>query len=199
MFPASLYSRAPVAYLQTAARTAGAVAEIALPDELERKLDLSGGGLCGGNQARARNGQAILIENGQILGRRAKVGAVENVEKLGPELCVETFRNSLHRVVLEDREIQIRYSWANQTISAQISPTIGAREGKALSFDIGVGVAGIDQGRASRPPGQTGGLARLVHFHSRRIAAQDGRKRLPRAGLVNAAELPAAQRPFWKC
>src|SRR5438445_2384155 len=84
-----------------------------LPDQFERELDLPGGGLCGRNQARAWNRQPILIENRQVLSRRGKIGAVEDVEKFGPELSIEILRNPLHRIILEDREIQIRYSRPN--------------------------------------------------------------------------------------
>src|SRR5437879_75099 len=143
----------------------------ASPDQFERNLDLPGGGLRGGNEACAGNGQAVLIEDGQVLGWGGEIGTVENVKEFRPELSIEILRNALHGIVLENREIQIRYPWPNQAISTQISPAVGAGKGEALSFDIGVGVAGIGQRSASRSSTQTGRLARLVQFHSSRIAA----------------------------
>jgi len=62
------------------------VSHFQLPNKLERELNLPRGGLRGGNKARTGNGKPGLIEDRQVLRRRSKVGAVENVEKFGAEL-----------------------------------------------------------------------------------------------------------------
>ena len=72
------------------------------PDELDCKLNLPRSRLGGCDEARAGNRKPGLIEGGQVLRRRSKVGAVENVEKFGAELSIEALRNSFHRVVLEN-------------------------------------------------------------------------------------------------
>src|SRR5260370_11345371 len=195
MFPASLYSRAAVAYLQTARRTL-VMAASRLPDELEGEVDLAGSRLRRGNETSAGNSEPALIENGQILSGRGKIGAIKDIEKFGAELSIEALRNSFHGVVLENREIQVRYAWTNQAVAAQISPAVETRKGEALSLDIGIGISGIDQRRAPRPSDESGRLAGLVQFLSCRIAAQDGSKRLSCTRFVDTPELPAAQGPF---
>jgi hypothetical protein len=115
-----------------------------LPDELDGKLDLPGSCLRGRNETSAGNKEPALIENGQILSGRGKVGAIKDIEKFGAELSIEALRNSFHGVVLENREIQVRYAWTNQAVAAQISPAVETREGEALSLDIGIGISGID-------------------------------------------------------
>jgi hypothetical protein len=49
----------------------------------------------------------MLIERRKVVGRRRKVGTVENIEELCPELSVESFRDTFHSVVLENGEIQL--------------------------------------------------------------------------------------------
>src|SRR3984893_18998072 len=58
-----------------------------------------------------------------LFGQR-KVGAVENVENLGPELHAEGFRNPPYRIVLEKREIQVCDPRSGDDIAARISPQI---------------------------------------------------------------------------
>lgn len=65
-------------------------------------MNLPRGGLRGGDEAGAGNRQTVLIENGQVLGGRSEVGAVQDVEQFGAELSVKSFRNALQRIVLED-------------------------------------------------------------------------------------------------
>src|ERR1700732_1846658 len=77
------------------------------PDELECKLNLPRSRLGGGDEARAGNGKPGLIEDGQVLRRRSKVGAVQNVKKFGAELSIEALRNALHGIVFENREVQV--------------------------------------------------------------------------------------------
>jgi hypothetical protein len=60
-----------------------------LPDQFERKLNLTRGGLCGCDEPRTGNGLPALVEDREVVGRRGKIRVVENVEKLRPELSVE--------------------------------------------------------------------------------------------------------------
>ena len=75
--------------------------------QLARKLNLPRSRLGRGDEARAGNGKPGLIEDRQVLRRRSKVGAVQNVKKFGAELSIEALRNALHGIVFENREIQV--------------------------------------------------------------------------------------------
>src|ERR1700716_1702915 len=47
-----------------------------LPDQFERKLNLAGRGLCGGEKSRALNTLSTLIEDLKVVGWRGKIRAV---------------------------------------------------------------------------------------------------------------------------
>ena len=60
-----------------------------LPDQFQRKLNLAGRGLCGGEKSRALNTLSTLIEDLKVVGWRGKIRAVEDIENLRSELGVK--------------------------------------------------------------------------------------------------------------
>lgn len=78
-----------------------------LPDQFQRELNLAGGRLRGIDEAGAWDALPGLIEHRQVVGGRGKIRAVQNVENLGAELGVETFRDPPDVVVLENGEVQL--------------------------------------------------------------------------------------------
>jgi hypothetical protein len=63
--------------------------------------------------------------------RRHKVGVIEDVEDLRPELDAESLRNAMNREVLSRREIQVYKFGPNDGIAARIAKEIGASAGNA--------------------------------------------------------------------
>ena len=181
-----------------------------LPDNFQRHLNLAGRCLRGSHEPRARYGLAALVKRLQVVGWRSKVRAVQYIEKLGPELHVEAFRNSLYIVVFENREVQLCKPRTDERVAAKISGQVraidsaaGRRRGRpgkwhalggkrtrcrgkreTLRLDVVIWVPGIRESLATRAAYNTRQLARLFEFHAARIAAKDRRKRLSRAYLV---------------
>jgi hypothetical protein len=62
-----------------------------LPDYLQRKLNLAGGGLRGCDQTGARNRRSAIAKHVDIVRWRGKVCVIENVEEFCSELNVKGF------------------------------------------------------------------------------------------------------------
>src|ERR1700674_3549988 len=93
-------------------------AVLELPDQFERKLDLTGRGLSGGKKSGALNALSFLIEDREVVGWRGKIRAVENIEDLRPELGVKILGYPPYTVVLENREVQLRQARPNQDVAS---------------------------------------------------------------------------------
>src|SRR5207302_3963972 len=101
-----------------------------LPDDLQRELDVPGlrhHELQTSSAARS----SVLIEYLGLAGakegqRRPKVGVVQDVEKLCPELHAGALRNLPHREVLVDRKIQVNEPRTDNAIAAGIAQEIRA-------------------------------------------------------------------------
>ena len=65
--------------------------QISSPNNLERKLDLPGSRRRQIDRASSANGGSGSVKNNIKVRRRAEIRAIENVEKLGPKLHVESF------------------------------------------------------------------------------------------------------------
>ena len=61
------------------------------PNHFQCKLNLTSRCLCGGDQSRAWDGVACLIEDGEVIGRRREIRPVKEIEEFGPELNVRVF------------------------------------------------------------------------------------------------------------
>ena len=86
-----------------------ALATRSLPYKFQCKLNLPRRIRGRSQYSRASYRLSRGIEDGTIVRCwRQEVGMIQNVEELGPELYVETFRNPPDSVVLENREIQVR-------------------------------------------------------------------------------------------
>jgi hypothetical protein len=83
-----------------------------------------------------RKSSARLIKNGFIVGRGAEIWVIEKIENLGAELDVKILRNSLDRIVLEKRGVEIRKTRADQGVPAFVSEQVRAVD---LSVRRGLG------------------------------------------------------------
>src|ERR1700724_2893657 len=94
------------------------------PDNLERKLDLSGVDRRRGQLTRNAGRCSRRIENVGVIGeyRHGEVGVIQDIEELRPELHIETFRNPPDIVILEKGKIQVRNSWSDQDVATGIAP-----------------------------------------------------------------------------
>jgi hypothetical protein len=72
------------------------------PNQLERKLNLPGGGRSSRDLSGARNRRSVLIQNELVIRRRDEIGVIEDIEKLGAKLNVEGVGNSLDWIVLKE-------------------------------------------------------------------------------------------------
>jgi len=127
--------------------------QIALPHHLQGKLNLPGG--CGGRGQKTRNAgrSPRRIEDVGVIRNDGymKVGAIQDIEDLNPELHVELFGDPPDVVVLEDRAIQFRSPGSDQSIASEVAATVcRLRESQALSFDVVVRIPRIDQRVAAR-------------------------------------------------
>src|ERR1700692_3410083 len=94
------------------------------PDNLQRKLDLSGVNRRRSHLTRNAGRRSSRIENVCIVGgyRHGEVGVIQDIEKLRPELHIETFRNPPDIVILEKGKIQVRNSWSDQDVATGVAP-----------------------------------------------------------------------------
>ena len=100
-------------------------------------MNLARRGLCGIDQAAALNGVAVLIEDGEVIGWRSKIRAIKNVENLGSELRVESFRYAPDIVVLEHGKVQLRESRPDDGIAAEVPVEVRTRTGNARTSGTG--------------------------------------------------------------
>ena len=77
------------------------------PNQLQRKLDLPRRSLGWSNKPCAIYTASCRIEYVSVVQGRGKIRVIQNVEKLGPELCIEAIRDPFDVVVLEQREIEV--------------------------------------------------------------------------------------------
>src|ERR1700680_4623146 len=77
------------------------------PDNLQRKLDLSGVNRRRSQLTRGAGRRSSRIENVGVIGeyRHGEVRVIQDIEKLRPELHVEILRNPPHIVILEKGKI----------------------------------------------------------------------------------------------
>jgi hypothetical protein len=62
---------------------------------------------------------------------------IQNVEKLGPELCIEVIGDPLNVIVLEKGEIEVHQSGPDERISAQVPAECnGIRDCEAVRLDV---------------------------------------------------------------
>ena len=71
---------------------------------------------------------------------RSKIGVVENIEHLDPELDVSALRYFLDRNIFKQRHVEINQARADERIPAGIAESVGARAGDArISWIAGAG------------------------------------------------------------
>src|SRR5216683_1827483 len=118
-----------------------------LPAPFECELYLALAGLRRRRQlAGVWNHVAVTVEDLHLW--RLKVGAVEQIERLDPELQPRTVAQ--HRPVLEQGRIDIQQARTAQRVSSQVSQLPQCWKGEALRPDVVERVAGIDGvGRAA--------------------------------------------------
>ena len=163
-----------------------------LPKQLYCELNLSRCGCCRLQLAGDTSGPPSRIENVGVVrsDRHGKVCAIENVEKLGPELHVKVFRHPSNTIVLKDRKVEIREAWSNHDIAPGIATQIGAlRVRKALiaicivemlargrwyretfALDVIVRIPGIDQRLTTRTGETVRKGLRIAAIEALRIA-----------------------------
>jgi hypothetical protein len=143
----------PVRKMQTAGMLNHELAtcEAHLPDHFQAKLNLARACSGGGEHARVLQGVSVRVKDRVIVAigqeiRRRKVCVVQDIEELGTELNIESFRNSCHAKILEDGEVDRGQSGTVQAIATGIAEQIRAsacdrrqRSAKrsALGGDIG--------------------------------------------------------------
>src|ERR1700686_2210312 len=103
----------------------------------------------------------MLVE--QLAARRSEIGPIQDIEELRPKLHVETLRDPLDVVVLEQRKIEVDESWPDHRVAAGIAKKVragaryprewraqrgdsgsGHRKTEAVELNVVVGVPGID-------------------------------------------------------
>src|ERR1700737_2282003 len=101
------------------------ISTLALKDYFDSELNLPCRCRGLGQQARCRVRGPSAIENISVdsLNRRREIGMIENIENLGAELEVESFRDALDVVVLEQRKVQR----SNPRTDDDVSPCIAAQ------------------------------------------------------------------------
>jgi len=196
--------------------------ETSLPHYLQRELNVSrqrDQALQTSCIGRRSIRQEYLGITGAIKGQgRRKVGVVEDIEKLRPELHVEALRNLLHRKVLNQREIYVLERWTDDTVASSIAEKICARARKAGAKRPASGGdirSCLGQLEATvihvteENPARTA-LVIVIHriasgnkirngenvgadvLYSERVGSNEGSSRNPAIQLDNAAQLPSA-------
>ena len=118
---------------------------------------------------------------------------IQNVEKLGTELCIEAIRDPLDVVVLEQGEIELRQSWSNECVPAEVAAKCnGIWYREALRLDVADGIPRIHQRTATWPGNQVWNIDVWVcAFHPERVSTETWSKRNARAGLKHTPYLPS--------
>src|SRR6266567_7093788 len=70
--------------------------------------------------------QHVCVEVTQT--RHVKIGVVQDIEELRPELYIEALRNSLDVVVLNYGKVKICQTWSHQCIAANVAPEVEATQ-----------------------------------------------------------------------
>src|SRR5437867_4969569 len=167
------------------------------PNHLQGKLNLASRSLCRGDQSRARDGIARLIEDSEVIRRRSKICPVKEIEKLGPELNIRVLRKQSRVIVLENRCVKLRYAGTDECVPPEVASEIRRiRKRQTLSFDVMVGIPGIRQRLTARPDHTIRRLVGFIQLHSQWVAAQQRRKRLASRSSVNSSQLPASKCPL---
>ena len=126
---------------------------------------------------------------------------IQYIEKFRSKLHVESIRNSLDVVVLNDGEIELHQSGTNKGVSPKVSSEcdwIWNRE--ALSPDVVHGIPRVDQGSTARPGHLVRNIdIRIRAFHAQRVSTQTGSKRYAGAGFEYPSKLPSTQGPRRLC
>src|ERR1700687_1772133 len=97
-----------------------------LPDELQPQLNLPTVGCRKIDLTRRRIKRSISVEDRVGIERRLEVGVVQDIEKLSPELDVESFRNSRDVIVFEQGEIEVGEIGPNERVSPIIAKKVQA-------------------------------------------------------------------------
>src|SRR6266699_4684287 len=175
-----------------------------LPDELQGKLTLSGFRHQRIRQLPSLGRRPVLLEYlGSLTALkgqgRPRVGAIQDVEKLRPELQAGTLGNLPEREVLIEREVKIAEPWSGNAIAAGIAQEVRAtarnlRESRALRCGrrgghghreaIGVDVSQgriapvvVVHGIASRNAIGNAECVRAVIVHAHSVPCDEGSRR----------------------
>src|SRR5207249_8282848 len=121
-----------------------------LPNQLQRKLNVPGLRHHRGLQTPRAGGRSARIEQlGSISAKKGqgwpKVGVIQYVEKLRPELHAEAFRNLRDCEVLVCREIKVEEPRTVNAIAARI-----ANEIRASARDSGIRISRTSRAKAER-------------------------------------------------
>src|SRR5207245_1376499 len=94
------------------------------PNHLQGKLNLASRCLCRGDQSRARDGIARLIEDGEVIRRRSKICPVKEIEKLGPELNIRVLRKQSRVIVIENRCVKLRDGGTDECVTLEVASEV---------------------------------------------------------------------------
>src|SRR6266446_3364296 len=139
----------------------------------------------------------VRIEYVSVVQGRGKIRVIQNVEKLGPELCIEAIRDPLDVVVLEQREIEVHQSRPDECVSAQVpAEGNGVRNREALRLDVADGITRVHQRTATGASNQVRNInAWVCAFHSERVSPNTRCERHAGAGFEHPSYLPSSQAP----
>src|SRR5437899_3188464 len=137
------------------------------------------------------------IENISVVQGRCEIRVVQNVEKLGPKLRIETIRDPFDVVVLEQGKIEVHQSGSDECVPPQVPAEcdgIGDRE--ALRLDVTDGITWVHQRTAPWTGNQVRNIdVWICAFHSKRVSPKTRSERHSRASFEHSSYLPSSQHP----